>query len=78
VRGDLLLTPWPSRADLDNPRNCFSDLLSGALYNMPEGVSSEMERVLLAGKIGGRTWDEKAMGDRAMWDVEEVAVFLVE
>jgi hypothetical protein len=45
---------------------------------MPEGVSSEMERVLLAGKIGGRTWDEKAMGDRAMWDVEEVAVFLVE
>jgi hypothetical protein len=62
--------------DLDNTRNCFSDLLSGALFHMPEGVSSSMERVLLAGKIGGRTHDEKQKPE-ALWDVEEVAVISV-
>jgi hypothetical protein len=62
--------------DLDNARNCFSDLLSGALFHMPEGVSSDMERVLLAGKIGGRSHDEK-QSPEAVWDVEEVAVIEV-
>lgn len=62
---------------MDNMRNSFSDLLSGALFNMPEGVSTDAERTLLAGKIGGRTPDEKARGTKAYWEIEEVAVIAV-
>ena len=71
----VLIAASPS--DLDNPRNSWSDMLSGALYDMPEGVSSDLERVLLAGKIGGRTMDEREL-ETTVWDVQEVVVISVE
>jgi len=61
---------------LDNPGRSFSDLLSGAIYEMPDHVPDSEERVFLAGKIGGRTFEEK-MQKHARWFIKEVAVIAV-
>jgi len=62
--------------DLDCPEKSFSDLLSGAIFEMPPGVPDEDERLWMSGKIGGRFSIEE-IAEETRWEILEVAVFSI-